>query len=168
VFHGSATGIADGGPAGAAARIDANQSKARLGESVAGAGDVNRDGYADVIVLAPGYRADNGREGAVFVLHGGPAGSAIATQRPRRRGSNRIRRTASCSRASRVRATSTAMAMPDVIVGAPNYDAGEGAAFVFRGSANGCRGSQPRRCRAPRIGPGRGRTRRGRRGLRAM
>jgi hypothetical protein len=47
----------------------------RLGESVSGAGDVDGDGYADVIVSAP--QADpNGRDsaGAVYVLLGKASG----------------------------------------------------------------------------------------------
>ena len=44
VFLGSAAGIADGNPATAAAQLESNQADARLGWSVAGAGDVNGDG----------------------------------------------------------------------------------------------------------------------------
>jgi hypothetical protein len=44
-----------------------------MGYSVAGAGDVNGDGYSDVIVGAKSY--DNGQsdEGAVFVYYGNAA-----------------------------------------------------------------------------------------------
>jgi hypothetical protein len=37
---------------------------------VAGAGDVNDDGYADVIVGAPSYNAGELKEGAAFVYLG--------------------------------------------------------------------------------------------------
>ena len=39
---------------------------------MAGAGDVNGDGYDDVIVGAQGYEAGELNEGAAFVLLGGP------------------------------------------------------------------------------------------------
>ncbi len=48
VFLGSATGIADGSAATAAARLESNQAGAELGWSVASAGNVNGDGYADM------------------------------------------------------------------------------------------------------------------------
>ena len=44
---------------------------ASFGNSVSGAGDVNRDGFADVVVGAPSH---NNRSGAVFVYFGGPKG----------------------------------------------------------------------------------------------
>lgn len=55
VFLGSATGIAGGNASTASAQIKSGQTSANLGESVASAGDVNGDGYADVIVGSPDY-----------------------------------------------------------------------------------------------------------------
>ena len=51
---------------------ESNQDRAHFGNSVGTAGDVNGDGYADIIVGAPHY--DNGQEdeGRVWVYHGGP------------------------------------------------------------------------------------------------
>ena len=40
---------------------------------MAAAGDVNGDGYADVIVGAPWYDAGGTDEGRAYVYHGGPA-----------------------------------------------------------------------------------------------
>ena len=70
VYHGSAAGLAPP-PAWTA---EGNQAGADFGGSVATAGDVNGDGYSDVIVGAPVY--DNGQtdEGRAFVYHGSAAG----------------------------------------------------------------------------------------------
>ena len=55
-----------------------NQGSANFGWSVATAGDVNGDGYSDVIVGAPNY--DNGQtdEGGVFVYHGSITGLSLS------------------------------------------------------------------------------------------
>ena len=45
-----------------------------FGSSVASAGDVNGDGYSDVIVGAPWQDSVLGNHGAVYLYHGGPGG----------------------------------------------------------------------------------------------
>ena len=146
VFHGSATGIADGTPAIAAARLESDQATAQLGLSVSGAGDVDGDGYADVIVGAPAYDATEPDEGAAFVFHGGAAGvadgnpSSAAAQLESDQDSGQLG--FSVSAAGDVNGDGYA----DVIVGAPGYDAGEtdeGAAFVFHGGATGIADGTP-------------------------
>ena len=77
VFLGSASGIADGSPATAAAQLESDQAVSPyLGLSVSGAGDVNGDGYADVIVGAHYYDAGQSNEGAAFVFLGSASGIA--------------------------------------------------------------------------------------------
>jgi hypothetical protein len=71
VFLGSAAGIANGSPVTAAAQLESNLGTANFGSSVAGAGDVNGDGYADLIVGATLYDAGQSDEGAAFVFYGG-------------------------------------------------------------------------------------------------
>ncbi|MFN7698633.1 MAG: hypothetical protein ACK5U8_12100 [Deltaproteobacteria bacterium] len=75
VFHGSATGIARD----ASQRLVGSRANAWFGDNVAGAGDVNGDGYSDLIVTAasavlPGEMAF----GSVSVFHGSRAGT-VAT-----------------------------------------------------------------------------------------
>jgi hypothetical protein len=133
VYHGSAGGLSTT-PVWTA---ESDQASAYFGNSVATAGDVNGDGYADVIVGAPNY--DNGQtdEGRAFVYHGS-AGGLSATPNW----------TAESNQADAYFGSSVGTAgdvngdgYADVIVGAPNYDNGqadEGRAFVYYG--NGGRG----------------------------
>ena len=67
VFLGSATGL---GPAPIWTR-EGNQAGARFGRAVAGVGDVNGDGFDDVLVGAPYF--DNA-EGRAFLYLGSPTG----------------------------------------------------------------------------------------------
>jgi len=70
VYHGSAAGLSPT-PTWTA---ESDQSGAFFGRSVSTAGDVNGDGYGDVIIGAPSY--DNGQtnEGRAFVYHGSATG----------------------------------------------------------------------------------------------
>ncbi len=132
LYHGSASGISTT----AAAMVESNQVSARMGFSAASAGDVNGDGYSDVIVGAHFY--DNGQtnEGAAFVYHGSASGI-----------SNTAAAMVQSSQAEAYMGVSAASAgdvngdgYSDVIVGANFYDNGqtdEGAAFVYHGSASG-------------------------------
>jgi hypothetical protein len=75
VFHGSAGGL-NTTPNWMAT---GNQLGAGLGQSVGAAGDVDGDGYDDVIVGAPRYGVtgsaeDQPEEGIAVVYHGGPTG----------------------------------------------------------------------------------------------
>jgi hypothetical protein len=132
VYHGSATGISTA----YAARVESNQADANLGVSVAGAGDVNGDGYSDVIVGASDYDHGETDEGIAFVYHGSPSGintiPAIMLEGNQ----------ASAAFGSVVAGAGDVNGdgYSDVIVGAWLYDNGEnaeGAAYIFHGSATG-------------------------------
>ena len=129
---------------------ESDQASALYGVSVATAGDVNGDGYSDVIVGRRGY--DNGQadEGRAFVYHGSPAGLSTTAAW-----------TAEGNQANAQFGFSVATAgdvngdgYSDVIVGARAYDNGqadEGRAFVFHGSPAGSRRPPPG---PPRVEPG--------------
>ncbi|MBK9486168.1 MAG: FG-GAP repeat protein [Chitinophagaceae bacterium] len=58
---------------------DADQASARFGHSVASAGDVNGDGYSDVIIGASDYDVGvNFNEGRTFVYYGSASGLSTA------------------------------------------------------------------------------------------
>jgi hypothetical protein len=128
VFHGSAAGLS----ATPDWTAESDQLYAHFGWSVGTAGDVNGDGYADVIVGAWGYR--NG--GGAFVYHGSPAGLSTTPNWTAESDQNSAFFGESVGTAGDVNGDGYA----DVIVGAPNYDNGqpdEGRAFVYHGSAAG-------------------------------
>jgi len=60
--------------AGPVWNVEGNQAAARMGTAVSPAGDVNGDGYADVIVCADRFDHGQTDEGGAFVYHGSPFG----------------------------------------------------------------------------------------------
>jgi hypothetical protein len=70
VFYGSPSGL-ELQPAWTA---ESNQAYARMGWSVASAGDVNDDGFDDVVVGAYKFDGPTANEGRVFVYHGSAGG----------------------------------------------------------------------------------------------
>jgi hypothetical protein len=132
VYHGSATGI---NPV-AATFIESNQAGAQLGFSVACAGDVNGDGYSDVIVGAWLYDNPEVNEGAAFIYHGSASGiNSIATTLVE---SNQAASNFGISVAGAGDVNGDGYS--DVIVGAEDYDDGqsdEGVVFIYHGSAGG-------------------------------
>ena len=69
VYHGSSMGVTV-----LAWTAEADQSYAYFGWSVDGAGDVDGDGYDDLIIGARDYQNGHSDEGRVFVFHGSPTG----------------------------------------------------------------------------------------------
>ena len=118
---------------------DADQADAWFGYSVASAGDVNGDGYSDVIIGAPAYNdGANTDEGLAFVYHGSAAGlSATPNSTPDDADQFSAEFGYSVASAGDVNGDG----FSDVIIGAIGYDdganSGEGRAFVYHGSAAG-------------------------------
>jgi hypothetical protein len=142
VWHGSAHGLCDDSSP-CATNLDSadwwaesDQDQAHLGYAVGTAGDVNGDGYSDLIAGAPWYDNDETDEGGVFVWYGsgqGLSGPANWTADSDQSG-------AQMGYAVDSAGDINDDGYADVIVGAPYYDNGqsnEGQAYVFRGSASG-------------------------------
>ncbi|PCJ65274.1 MAG: hypothetical protein COA58_10475 [Bacteroidetes bacterium] len=132
VYHGSSTGLSTT----ASIQIESNQASARMGYSVSSAGDVNGDGYSDVIVGAPKYNNGKTNEGSAFVYYGSTTGVRNTSNGRLERNQANAEMGYSVSSAGDVNGDGYS----DVIVGAPNFDSGlayEGAAFVYHGSSTG-------------------------------
>jgi hypothetical protein len=127
--------ITNGSPANADKTLEINQTSAWMGFSVSSAGDVNGDGYSDVLVGAPKY--DNGQadEGAAFLYPGTAGGISLAAT------------VLECNQAGAQMGYSVSNAgdinrdgFSDILVGAPYYDASasnEGIVMIYKGSAGG-------------------------------
>ncbi len=164
VFLGSANGIVGFDPATAHAIIQSTEASAEFGSSVAGAGDVNRDGFDDIIVGAPlASPSGLGVSGAAYIFHGGPLGITATSPADANAvlESKQIEGHLGRSVASAGDVNGDGYA--DVIVGAtlygepfdppiPNQGSGrQGAAFVFLGSATGIVGNQPANAHAQLV-----------------
>ena len=115
---------------------ESNNASAQFGYSVASAGDVNGDGYGDVIIGAPTHHNPDIEEGRASVYLGSATGLGLVPAW-----------TAEGNQVSALFGHSVASAgdvngdgFGDVIVGARFYDNGqtkEGRAYVYLGSASG-------------------------------
>jgi len=130
----SVSSIIEGISTTASWTAESDQADANFGYSVATAGDVNGDGYSDVIVGAPYYDNGQANEGRAYVYHGSATGLSTT-----------FNWTAESDQADANFGNSVATAgdvngdgYSDVIVGAPYYSndqTAEGRAYVYHGSA---------------------------------
>jgi hypothetical protein len=138
VYRGSATGI----KVQPSAKFQSNQADAFLGSSCASAGDVNGDGFSDIIVGAYLYDDNQSNEGAAFVWHGSATGLDGAATTPLDNNQQMSGFGYSVSDAGDVNGDG----FGDIVVGAPNFDNGEneeGAAFIYLGTLGGISKSAP-------------------------
>jgi hypothetical protein len=132
LYLGSATGL----PSVPAWTAEGDDSNGQFGDVVAAAGDVNGDGYGDVIVGAPTFSDGQSGEGVAHVYLGSATGLAMLPAAVLQGDQSNAGFGASVSSAGDVDADG----FDDVLVGAPKFVDGqtlEGHAFLYRGSAGG-------------------------------
>jgi hypothetical protein len=132
VYLGSASGLG----ALAAWSYENNVDGSWLGESVAGAGDVNGDGFSDVIVGGFRYGNPDVREGVAYLFLGSASGPALAPAWQAEGDQGYAEYGQSVASAGDVNGDG----YDDVLVGAPWYSNGqasEGRAFLYFGSPGG-------------------------------
>lgn len=132
VYYGSPSGLS----ASPAWSMESNQANAFFGVSVSTAGDVNKDGYADVIIGSSYFDNGETNEGKVFIYLGSPNGLSKTPYF-----------TAEGDQVNAFFGKAVASAgdvnhdgYGDVIIGAPGYDHGhvnEGRAYLYLGTYMG-------------------------------
>jgi Ca2+-binding RTX toxin-like protein len=125
-----ATGLVINGPAGS-----------RIGASVA-IGDLNGDGYQDLLIGAPGNGPNGTRSGDAYVVFGSASGLPASIDLSALDGSNGYRLHGAMAYASTGFAVSAAGDVngdghDDVIVGAPGFGGNNGMAYVVFGGTGG-------------------------------
>jgi hypothetical protein len=149
VYHGSAGGLARW-PAWAGGLF---QAGALFGSCVASAGDVNGDGFSDVIVGAPLFEQQpTYDEGWAFLYLGSPAGLRMSHAWYTPGGQVGAQFGVAVAGAGDVNGDG----FSDVIVGAPLYDNGEtdeGRVFLYFGNAGDGLDRVPRQARADDTAP---------------
>jgi len=115
---------------------DGDQPHSQLGESVAAAGDVNGDGFTDLVLAAPWYDGTRLDEGKVSVILGGPQGPRSEVSWSFTPGQYGAHLGLSVAAVGDVNGDG----YDDLLVGAPDWDNGHanaGKAFLFLGSPSG-------------------------------
>ena len=145
VYLGSVAGL-NADPAWTA---EGNQNGARAGNAVGAAGDVDGDGFSDVLFTASFYDGDQSDEGRAYIYNGsdtGLAGSPTWTVE-----GNQVNAWFGYAEGAGSAGDVNGDGYADVIIGAPYYDNGqtdEGRVFLYYGNSAAGLPMRPRQMRA--------------------
>jgi hypothetical protein len=139
LWYGSASGVnndVNGTPSNAAWTRDSNTPWALFGSWVSSAGDVNGDGFSDIIIGGPEYTEGQEEEGGAWLYHGSAAGPSVFSDNHDQGNQAFARFGFSVASAGDVDNDG----YDEIVVGAPNYDVGvmnEGKMWLWLGSPMG-------------------------------
>jgi hypothetical protein len=114
-----------------------------FGDAIAGVGDIDRDGYADLAVSHPTLN----NVGRVYVHRGGPTGLRVAAPYTVDGADPASRFGASLG----ARGDIDGDGFPDLLVGADGFDGDDGRVYVFRGVMGGVESAFWRRVDGPGV-----------------
>ncbi|MFI5173170.1 MAG: FG-GAP-like repeat-containing protein, partial [Chitinophagales bacterium] len=115
---------------------ESNQANAKIGIPLSANGDINNDGYADIMIGSENYDAAVVNAGAVIFFYGDPVSLNAAPDLIISGDQSNSSFGHSCGFAGDINADGN----EDIICGAPNYDNGqtdEGRLFIYFGSMDG-------------------------------
>jgi hypothetical protein len=136
VYYGSPFGLVSGFPQ----EFDDpdNEDTAYFGASVGCAGDINGDGYDDIVIGAPGTNNNGTDRGSAFVYYG--AASGLSTSSPLELDGPDAQDNSWFGFATATAGDINGDGFDELVVGAPhtsNAATWDGSAFVYDGSASG-------------------------------
>jgi hypothetical protein len=132
VFYGSSTGL----NSSADWQFVSGAFQAKLGQNVSKAGDVNGDGYADIIAGAHNYSGPEADEGKIYAFYGGPGGLSASPSFTFEGDLDNALLGNQVADAGDFNSDG----FDDIIIGSREYtdgEASEGAAYIFYGSPSG-------------------------------
>lgn len=139
IYHGGPSGILHTSTASFDSRFQGDQTSGRVAGAISSAGDVNDDGFEDILVRGRNYDVGAAGDGAVFVLLGSASGIANSTPATAHGLIENDQLFSDFATSIGGGGDFNDDGFDDFMVGAPGYDLPNslGAVFVFFGSALG-------------------------------
>lgn len=148
VFHGASKGLASE----LSWQVEGDVSTAYIGLDVSSAGDVNGDGYSDLVLGAPYFTDANDKEGSVTLFLGSDSGPKLIFYDWRATGG--LKSNMGFGSAVSACGDVNGDGYADVLGGAPDYEHDEkGSAFMYFGNGGPGHALRPRQLHSDNSGP---------------